>query len=54
MIRINRFSSGISWFCHVRSLALCLMFLMPQFLAAANSGKPDFWVRNDAGTITHT
>ena len=36
------------------SLALCMMFLIPGSLIAVNPDKPDFWVRNDAGTITHT
>ena len=26
---------------------------MPEIIIAANPDKPDFWVRNDAGTITH-
>ena len=29
------------------------MFLIPGILIAVNPDKPDFWVRNDAGTITH-
>jgi hypothetical protein len=38
----------------VASVALCLMSFMPQCLFAANPDKPAFWVRNEAGTITHT
>jgi hypothetical protein len=54
MIRNNRFSSGISWLNHARSLAVCLVLLVQECLGAANPDKPDFWVRNVAGTITHT
>lgn len=36
------------------SIALCLMILFPQCLTAANPDKPDFWVRNNSCTITHT
>ncbi|MCX6226964.1 MAG: hypothetical protein NTV01_19815, partial [Bacteroidia bacterium] len=54
MIRINRFLSKISGFSLVRSLVLLTIVLIPECLAAASSDKPDFWARNDSGTITHT
>ncbi len=54
MILIKRFSSRNSRLNLVRSVALCLVFTVPECLPAANPDKPDFWVRNDAGTITHT
>ncbi len=54
MIRLNNCLSKISRLNLVLSLVLCIMFLIPEFLTASNPDKPDFWVRNDAGTITHT
>ena len=33
---------------------LFITLLIPEFLTAANDDKPGFWIRNEAGTITHT
>ena len=38
----------------VLSLTLCALLLFQKCLTAANPDKPDFWVRNNSGTITHT
>jgi hypothetical protein len=38
----------------MKNILFCLMLLVPQCLSAASQDKPDFWVRNEAGTITHT
>ncbi len=54
MVEFSSLLSKISRLNLSSSLAFCIMFLMPEFLTAANHDKPDFWVRNDAGTITHT
>ena len=54
MNRINNFSTKISRLKLVRLLVLYMMFLAPAGLVAANPDKPDFWIRNDAGNITHT
>ena len=53
MIGFNSLFSQIPRLNLSASLALCMMFLIPGSLIAANPDKPDFWVRNDAGTITH-
>gem|GEM_PF-6559468 len=54
MIRSNNFSSKISSFKLVCFIVFYLIFLIPTVLVAANPEKPDFWIRNDAGSITHT
>lgn len=54
MIRLNSLLSKISRLSLSPSLALCILLFIPEFLMAANPDKPDFWVRNNAGTITHT
>jgi hypothetical protein len=54
MIGFNSLLSKISRLNISPSLALCIMCFMPEIIIAANPDKPDFWVRNDAGTITHT
>lgn len=36
------------------SLMLSVLLIIPEFLIASNDDRPDFWTRNDAGTITHT
>jgi hypothetical protein len=54
MIRSNNFSSKISSFKLVCLIVFYLIFLIPTGIVAANSDKPDFWIRNDAGNITHT
>ena len=54
MIGFSDFLSGISRWNLFPSLAFYMLLLIPEFLLAANPGKPDFWVRNGAGTITHT
>ena len=54
MTRINRSSSKTFRFILAGVLFLCPIFLVTNCLATASPDKPDFWVRNDAGTITHT
>jgi hypothetical protein len=54
MNQINRFSSKLTRLNLGRSLVLFQMLLMPQYLNAANPDKPDFWIRNVAGSITHS
>jgi hypothetical protein len=54
MNRINNFTVKISGLNLIASLFLTVVFLIQVCTAAANPDKPDFWVRNDAGTITHT
>lgn len=54
MFSVSYYLSKISGLSIVCSLTLCSLFLLPQCLTAANPDKPDFWVRNNAGTITHT
>jgi len=54
MTRINRLVSKFSRLNGIRVLALSTLLLIPVCLAAENPDKPDFWVRNGAGTITHT
>jgi hypothetical protein len=54
MIRINRLVSKPSRLSGLRSLVFSAVLLIPVCLAAENPDKPDFWVRNAAGTITHT
>jgi hypothetical protein len=54
MIGLYSFLAKISRLNLSPSLALCIMFLIPEIVTAANPDKPDFWVRNNAGTITHT
>jgi len=36
------------------SLVLFVMLLIPEFLSATNDDKQGFWIRNEAGSITHT
>ena len=54
MILNNRFLSKISRLYFLSSSVLFYMFLIPVCIFASNPAKPDFWVRNNAGTITHS
>lgn len=54
MIRINLSLLRIPRLTLVCSLLFCMMIFTPECLAAENPDKPDFWVRNDVGAITHT
>ncbi len=54
MTHFNRFPSKMTRINLVRLLVLCSMYLVPQCLISANPDKPDFWIRNAAGSITHT
>jgi hypothetical protein len=53
MIRIN----GFLFKHHLNICSLLILFIMlliPEFISAANDDNPVFWIRNEAGSITHT
>jgi len=54
MIKINTYSLKLMNLKFKSSLMLSVMLIIPEFLTASNNDKPDFWTRNDVGTITHT
>ncbi len=54
MIRNNRPLSKFSRLIGIHLLVLSTILLIPVCLSAQDDNKPDFWIRNDAGTITHT
>lgn len=54
MIRKNSHLSKILRLNLLPALVLFMVLLIPACLDAAGPDKPDFWVRNSAGTITHT
>ncbi|HBB92784.1 MAG TPA: hypothetical protein DC042_13990 [Bacteroidales bacterium] len=50
----RRFITNFSRLIGVSSLVLSTILIIPVSLTATNPDKPDFWVRNESGTITHT
>ncbi len=54
MIKINTYLLKLMNLKFKSLLILSIMLIIPAFLTASNNDKPDFWTRNDAGTITHT